>query len=327
MSPDGARRTHRRGLGRRRPNGSHVNVVLAAPREPDGRRGGRACSRTPRPGHTPVLVCVGPTQARYEPVWPPTLMMNKATALDERHQTMTWGAAQLGIGQGVLDAVADGLLEATGRPPRARRGLGRPGAPTTRRRCGRRTASATRKAIGMCVEGRDPTAARRARRRARLAAQPVLQRRLNAHRGDRDAALPVPARAAVPASPGTRCRARTRRRRSSIVRSDDGIAGYASGDALPDRELLERLLVGVDPSPTPRSCARSCETVDFHGGRPWTAEVAVWDLVGRARDEPVWQLLGGRASGSSPTRRAASSSTPTSACAGASRCATRACAR
>ena len=27
---------------------------------------------------------------------------------------MTWGAAQLGIGQGVLDAVADGLLEATG---------------------------------------------------------------------------------------------------------------------------------------------------------------------------------------------------------------------
>ena len=27
-----------------------------------------------------------------------------------------------------------------------------------------------------------------------------------------------------------------------IVRSDDGIEGYASGDALPDRELLERLL-------------------------------------------------------------------------------------
>ena len=41
-------------------------------------------------------------------------MMNKATALDDRHETITWGAAQLGIGQGVLDAVADGLLEATG---------------------------------------------------------------------------------------------------------------------------------------------------------------------------------------------------------------------
>src|SRR5207244_5013857 len=68
----------------------------------------------PSPGHTPVLVCVGEEQRLYEPVWPPTLMMNKATATDERHQTITWGAAQLGVGQGVLDAVAEGLLEATG---------------------------------------------------------------------------------------------------------------------------------------------------------------------------------------------------------------------
>jgi L-alanine-DL-glutamate epimerase-like enolase superfamily enzyme len=37
-----------------------------------------------------------------------------------------------------------------------------------------------------------------------------------------------------------------------------------------------------------------CETVDFHGGRPWTLEVAVWDLVGRALGEPLWRLLGGR---------------------------------
>ena len=68
----------------------------------------------PSPGHTPVLCCVGPSQQEYEPIWPPTLMMNKATATDEHHETITWGAAQLGIGQGVLDAVADGLIEATG---------------------------------------------------------------------------------------------------------------------------------------------------------------------------------------------------------------------
>ena len=36
----------------------------------------------------------------------------KATATQARHHTITWGAAQLGIGQGVLDAVADGLLVA-----------------------------------------------------------------------------------------------------------------------------------------------------------------------------------------------------------------------
>ena len=139
------------------PNGSHVNVVLA-------RRGSPTAASAlgmfahPAPGHTPVLVCVGETQHEYEPVWPPTLMMNKGTALDDRHQTLTWGAAQLGIGQGVLDAVADGLIEASGDllvlvavwvDPLAED-------ETAVRKANR---AATRKALGVCVEGRDPTAA------------------------------------------------------------------------------------------------------------------------------------------------------------------------
>jgi D-galactarolactone cycloisomerase len=78
-----------------------------------------------------------------------------------------------------------------------------------------------------------------------------------------------------------------------IVRSDDGVEGCASGDALPDRELLERLLVGVDPLRT-EVVRELCETVDFHHGRPWTAEAAVWDLAGKALGTPCWQLLGGR---------------------------------
>ena len=78
-----------------------------------------------------------------------------------------------------------------------------------------------------------------------------------------------------------------------IVRSDDGTAGYASGDELPDAALLERLLVGLDPRRT-EVVREICETVDFHGGRPWTVEVAIWDLVGRALGEPLWRLLGGR---------------------------------
>jgi 5,6,7,8-tetrahydromethanopterin hydro-lyase len=85
-------------------------------------------------------------------------MMNKATARDDNHETMTWGAAQLGIGQGVLDAVADGLLEATDElsvlvavwvDPTA--------SDETALRLANR--QAVRKAIGMCVEGRDPQAA------------------------------------------------------------------------------------------------------------------------------------------------------------------------
>ncbi len=147
------------GWGGLSPNGAHINVVLA-------RRGSPTFASAvgmfthPSPGHTPVLCCVGGSQPDYEPIWPPTLMMNKATALEEGHQTITWGAAQLGIGQGVLDSVADGLLEATDDvlvlvavwvDSRAHDET------AVRKAC----RAAVRKAVGTCVEGRDPTAAAR----------------------------------------------------------------------------------------------------------------------------------------------------------------------
>ena len=100
------------GWGGLSPNGAHFNVVLARRGSPTAAAAVSMLAH-PSTGHTPVLVCVGPDQPSYEVVIPPTLMMNKATALDEHHQTITWGAAQLGIAQGVLDAVAAGLVEAT----------------------------------------------------------------------------------------------------------------------------------------------------------------------------------------------------------------------
>ncbi len=147
------------GWGGVSPNGAHLNVVLA-------RRGSPTAAAAvgmlahPTPGHTPVLVCVGPDQQRYEPVFPPTLMMNKATALDERHQTMTWGAAQLGIGQGVLDAVADGLVEAT-QEVVVLVAVWVDAAANDETALRKAARSAMRKAIGMCVEGRDPAAVQR----------------------------------------------------------------------------------------------------------------------------------------------------------------------
>ncbi len=79
-----------------------------------------------------------------------------------------------------------------------------------------------------------------------------------------------------------------------LVACDDGLTGVASGgDGLPDRALLERFLVGLDPLRT-EAVREICETVDFHGARPWAVEVAVWDIVGKALGEPVWKLLGGR---------------------------------
>jgi formaldehyde-activating enzyme len=95
------------------PNGAHVNVVLGVRGSPTAAAIAGTFT-TPAPGHTPILVVVGESQDSYELVWPPTVMINKATALDDRHQTITWGAGQLGIAQGVLDAVADGLVEPNG---------------------------------------------------------------------------------------------------------------------------------------------------------------------------------------------------------------------
>jgi formaldehyde-activating enzyme len=145
------------GWGGEAPNGSHVNVVLARRGSPTAAAAVSMLAH-PSPGHTPVLVCVGASPSEYEPVWPPTLMMNKATATEELHQTITWGAAQLGIAQGVLDAVADGLLEPTGDlyvlvavwvDPAA--------TDETAVRFANR--ESVRKAIGVCVQGRDPAAA------------------------------------------------------------------------------------------------------------------------------------------------------------------------
>jgi formaldehyde-activating enzyme len=139
-------------------NGSHVNVVLA-------RRGSPTAASlvgtftTPTPGHTPILVVVGEEQPSYEPVWPPTIMINKATAVSDHHQTITWGAGQLGIAQGVLDSVADGLLEPTDDVVVLVCIWIDPGA-SDETAVRKATRTAVRKAIGVAVEGRDAEAAR-----------------------------------------------------------------------------------------------------------------------------------------------------------------------
>ena len=138
---------------------------------------------------------------------------------------MTWGAAQLGIGQGVLDAVADGLLEATdelvvlvavwvdptARDETAVRIANRDGRAQGDRRC--------------ASTGREPDGRRSARREPRHAAEPVLRRRLMRIAAHRDAALRLPARAAAARRVGSRSRARSRRRRSSIVTQRRGRRG------------------------------------------------------------------------------------------------------
>jgi 5,6,7,8-tetrahydromethanopterin hydro-lyase len=87
------------------PNGSHVNLVIA-------RRGTATAAAavgalgSPRPGHAPFLACLGAGNL----VRPATIVVNKTTIDSEELARLTWGAAQLGIAQGVLDAVADDAL-------------------------------------------------------------------------------------------------------------------------------------------------------------------------------------------------------------------------
>ena len=88
------------------PNGSHINVVL-------GRRGSPTAAAivgaltSPRPGHPPFLACLELGTA----IRPRTVVVNKSTIEEDLHGRITWGAAQLGIAQGVMDAVAEGLID------------------------------------------------------------------------------------------------------------------------------------------------------------------------------------------------------------------------
>ncbi|MFJ5259814.1 formaldehyde-activating enzyme [Streptomyces sp. NPDC088387] len=88
-------------------NAAHTNVVI-------GRKGGpvetawATALATPSAGHVPFMTVVRPSV----PVKPLTLFVNKAAAAGELHERATWGAAQAGLAQGVLDAVTEGLIPA-----------------------------------------------------------------------------------------------------------------------------------------------------------------------------------------------------------------------
>src|SRR6202171_2978962 len=88
------------------PNGSHINLVIARRGSPTAAAIVGALA-APRPGHVPFLAVLESGVL----VRPVTVVVNKVTLGREPLDSITWGAAQLGISQGVLDAVAEGLLD------------------------------------------------------------------------------------------------------------------------------------------------------------------------------------------------------------------------
>ncbi len=81
---------------------------------------------------------------------------------------------------------------------------------------------------------------------------------------------------------------------STIVRVRAGdFEGVGSGDAMAGFPGHEHLFVGRDPFDIERH-VHILDNLQFHYGRMWPLEIALWDLMGRISGRPLWQLLGGR---------------------------------
>lgn len=77
------------------------------------------------------------------------------------------------------------------------------------------------------------------------------------------------------------------------VHTDEGVTGIGSGDLMTGFEGHEHLFIGKDPFEIERH-AQVIYNIDFHYGRCWSLDLALWDLMGKAAGQPVYKLLGGR---------------------------------
>src|SRR6478609_3991262 len=78
------------------------------------------------------------------------------------------------------------------------------------------------------------------------------------------------------------------------VETDEGVVGIGSGDTMDGFDAFEHLFIGGDPLAIARH-VRAIETIDFHAGRYWPLEVALWDIIGQVAGLPVATLFGGAA--------------------------------
>lgn len=78
-----------------------------------------------------------------------------------------------------------------------------------------------------------------------------------------------------------------------FVHTDEGVTGIGSGDLMVGFAGHESLFVGQDPFAVERH-AQILDNIDFHYGRCWPLDLALWDLMGKAAGVPAYKLLGGR---------------------------------
>src|SRR5215212_11202072 len=80
------------------------------------------------------------------------------------------------------------------------------------------------------------------------------------------------------------------------VETDEGVVGIGSGDTMDGFDAFAHLFIGTDPLAIARQ-VRVLETIDFHAGRYWPIEVALWDIIGQVAGKPVAALFGGALDG------------------------------
>jgi L-alanine-DL-glutamate epimerase-like enolase superfamily enzyme len=76
------------------------------------------------------------------------------------------------------------------------------------------------------------------------------------------------------------------------VTTDTGLVGYGSGDLMVGFKGHENLFIGQDPLALERHY-RVLSNIEFHYGRCWPLDLALWDLAGKITGQPCWKLLGG----------------------------------
>ncbi|HEX8757378.1 MAG TPA: mandelate racemase/muconate lactonizing enzyme family protein [Steroidobacteraceae bacterium] len=83
---------------------------------------------------------------------------------------------------------------------------------------------------------------------------------------------------------------------ATIVRvtTDTGLEGCGSGDLMVGFAGHEPLFIGQDALAMERHY-RVLSHIDFHYGRCWPLDLALWDLAGKITGQPCWRLLGGLA--------------------------------
>ncbi len=80
------------------------------------------------------------------------------------------------------------------------------------------------------------------------------------------------------------------------VRDSSGREGVGSGDVMYGFEDHASHFLGRDPLDLAGHAAL-LSNIEFHAGRPWPLDLALWDLAGRIQEQPVWRLLGGTSPG------------------------------